>query len=120
MREYTAHDVQQALAPIRSLISKSEKASQKVAPGTWQHTMLCENVAALRLALELMGAEARREDDVSPDQLRDASRAVDSMVARTEKAGAKFSPGTSQHTLQRNRLCALRVAQAFIRDEAAK
>lgn len=51
---YTSDDLKKALAPIASLIHKSEKAQQKVAPGTWQHTMLEENLRALRRALPLL------------------------------------------------------------------
>jgi hypothetical protein len=41
------------------------------------------------------------------------------MISRTEQAQAKFSPGTSQHTLQRNRLRALRTAEGLIKAELA-
>ena len=40
--------------------------------------------------------------------------ALAAMIARTAKSQAKFPPGTSQHTLQRNRLKALRIAEAAL------
>jgi hypothetical protein len=43
-----------------------------------------------------------------------ALRPVAEMIGQTVKARAKFSPRTSQHTLQRNRLKALRAAKAAI------
>ncbi|MGD9559755.1 MAG: hypothetical protein AB7V55_04010 [Oscillospiraceae bacterium] len=46
--------LQKAQAPIASLTSKSEKARKKLAPGSWQHTMLTENIRALRLAAPLL------------------------------------------------------------------
>jgi len=115
--DYTSDDLQEALRPIASLISKSEKAQQKLAPGSWQHTMLQGNLTALHIALALMN---RAADEFTPDQLQNARRAFASMIGKTEKAQAKFSPGTSQHTLQRNRLKALRIAVAVITAELDK
>lgn len=119
--EYSHRDIERALTPIASLLSKSEKAREKLAPGTWQHTMLTENIAALRLATALMtrpaedhAESAGDEPEPTADELEAALRALDSMIERTEKAGAKFEPGTSQHSLSRNRLEALRVARAFV------
>ena len=54
MNHYTKGDIEKALAPISSLISKSEKAQKKLAKGTWQHTMLSNNLKALYIALQLL------------------------------------------------------------------
>ena len=116
MDDCTAEDMQEARSPIASLISKSEKAQQKLAPGTWQHTMLRDNVKALRLALSLMDGEAGAAD-FTRDDLQEALTAFGSMIERTEGTRTKFAPGTSQHTLQRNRLKALRIAEALVRAE---
>lgn len=51
---HTEEDLKNALAPITSLISKSEKAQAKLAQGTWQHTMLDHNLKALHMALPLL------------------------------------------------------------------
>lgn len=51
---YTEEDLKNALAPITSLISKTEKAREKLAQGTWQHTMLSNNLKALHIALPLL------------------------------------------------------------------
>ncbi len=51
---YTKNDQEKARAPLTSLISKSEKARQKIAPGTWQHNMLIGNLAALHWAEALL------------------------------------------------------------------
>ena len=117
MADHTADDVPEALRPIASLISKSEKAQLKLAPGTWQHTMLRDNLKALRHAFALMNGDTVDPDSFSRDDLHEALRALASMIGKTEKAGAGFSPGTSQHTLQRNRLNALRVAEALLKAE---
>lgn len=103
---------QEARAPIASLIGKSEKALRKLTPGTWQHTMLRENLRALRMAWALMSGGGGGAGHFTREDLQEALRAFASMIGRVEKAGAKFLPGSSQHTLQRNRLQALRMAEA--------
>ncbi|HET9910727.1 MAG TPA: hypothetical protein VFQ13_02495 [Anaerolineales bacterium] len=120
MDNYTTDELQEARRPIASLISKSEKAQQKLASGTWQHTMLRDNLKALQIASALMNKETTDTDNFTRDDLQEALRAFASMISKTEKAQAKFSPGTSQHTLQRNRLKALRIADAVIKLELDK
>jgi hypothetical protein len=117
---YTPDELQQALRPLASLISKSEKAQQKLASGTWQHTMLRDNLKALHIASALMNKETGDTDSVTRDDLQEALRAFASMISKTEKAQAKFSQGTSQYTLQRNRLKALRIAEERIKVELDK
>lgn len=105
------------VAPIQSLISKSEKALQKLTPGTWQHAMLQRHLQALRVALGLMcmpdGAEAP-----SREEFQAALPAIADLIAKSEKSQAKFPPGSSQHTLQRNRIRALRAAESLIVNKA--
>jgi hypothetical protein len=117
MDDYTTDEWQVALRPIASLISKSEKAQQKLAPGTWQHTMLRDNLKALYIASALMNKETAEPHNFTRDDLQEALRAFASMISKTEKAQAKFSPGTSQHTLQQNRLKALHIAEALVKVE---
>ena len=105
----------EALRPIVSLISKSEKAQQKLARGSWQYTMLRDNLRALRLALGLMTGDSVGSARVAPDDVRDALQALASMISKTRKAQATFEPGTSQHTLLRNRLKALRAAEKALK-----
>jgi len=109
---FPAEEVQGALRPLASLLSKSEKAQLRVAPGTWQHTMLRDNVKALRLALALLRDET---NGFAREDLRAAREALVAMIGKTEVA--KFSPGSSPHSLLRNRLEALRVAEARVREE---
>ena len=120
MREETQRDrrgtervpANHALRPIASLISKSEKAQQKLAAGTWQHTMLRDNLKALHIASALMNRPTGR---FPRDDLQEALRALASMIRKTGSARAKFPHGTSQHTLQRNRLKALRMAAVLMK-----
>ena len=120
MDNYTKDELQEALRPIASLIHKSEKAQQKLTPGTWQHTMLRNNIKALHIASALINKETSEADSFPQDDLQEALRAVTSMIGKGEKAQAKFAPGTSQHTLQANRLKALRIAEALMEMELNK
>ena len=115
-----ADELREAFRPIASLIGKSEKAQRKLAPGSWQHAMLRDNLKALRIASELMNLQADDADRVARGDLQEALRALASMENKTEKAQAKFPPGTSHHALQRNRLKALRIAEALIQAELDK
>ena len=120
MDNYTKDELQEALRPIASLINKSEKAQQKLAPGTWQHSMLQNNINALHIASALMNQDTQEADSFTQADLHEALRAFASMISRADKAQAKFTPGTSQHTLQTNRLKALRIAVALIEVELIK
>ena len=117
MKNYTTNDMQEALRPITSLISKSEKAQSKLVPKSWQHAMLRDNLKALRIALALMSKKSNRSKHFTRDNVQEAHRALDSMISKTEKTRRQFLPGTSQHSLQRNRLKALRIAKALINTE---
>ncbi len=82
--------------------------------------MLRDNLKALRIALALLNRGAEDPDGFSGDDLQDALRAFAAMIYKTGKAQAKFSPGTPQHSLQRNRLKALRLAEALTKVELDK
>lgn len=51
---------------------------------------------------------------LSLEELTNASRAIVSLLSKCEKALEKFSPGTSQYTLLKNRIHALRIATKLI------
>jgi len=120
MADYRSDELQEALRPIASLLSKSEKAQRKLTPGTWQHTMLGQNIKALRLAHALMSGGTPDAAQFTRQDLQEAVQAIRSMIGRAEKAQAKFSPGTPQHTLQRNRLRALHIAEELVARQAAE
>ena len=103
-----------SLRPIESLLRKCEKAQRKLAPDTWSYRMLQDNIQALRLATALMKRDPGRMKDVSPDEGESARQALASMIRRAEAARSKFAPGASPHTLQQNRLRALRLAKTRI------
>lgn len=113
MKEPTASELEQARGPIASLISKSAKAQQKLSLGTWQHKMLRDNLRALHIASAVMNEVASDVSRFEREDLQKAVGALASMIGRAEKAQAGFAPGTSQNTLQWNRVKALRVAETL-------
>lgn len=113
MQEPTFDELQEARRPIDSLISKSNNAQQKLSPGTWQYRMMEDNLRALRIASTLMDERPGEESRYEVDDLKHALQTMAKMIGQVEKTQAKFARGTSQHTLQRNRLKALRVAEAL-------
>lgn len=56
-------------------------------------------------------------DNLTRKDMQEATRTIASMIDRSEKAKEKFERGTSQHTLQRNRIYALSVVSALIEKE---
>lgn len=115
----TTDEWQEALRPLASLISKSEKAQQKLAAGTWQHALLRDNLKALHLASALLN-ETCATGSVTRDDLQEALPVFAALIRKTEQTQAKFTPGTAQHTLQRNRLKALRIAEERLKLELEK
>lgn len=105
------------LAPIASLLSKSEKALQKLSAGTWQHKLLRDNLASLRIAHALMEDSAAAQH-LTPTQLAEAVTRLAEMAAKSLQAQPKFAPGSAQHTLLQNRIAALRTAEKLVRAAA--
>ena len=114
MKKPAADARREVLRPIASLIRKSAKARRKLAPGTWQSKMLRDNLRALRLASALMKNPAGGAGRRPPDDLRAARMTLAAMIGRVEKTTKQFASGTAPHTLQKNRLRALRAAQAAL------
>lgn len=53
-------------------------------------------------------------DDYTKEELEDALRAITSLISKCEKAQEKISQGTSQWTLLKNRIKALRISSSLI------
>ncbi|MEZ4590949.1 MAG: hypothetical protein R3D55_07375 [Chloroflexota bacterium] len=115
MDAYSAAELQEALRPIASLMSKSEKAQQKLAPNTWQYVMLQSNLNALRVALALMQNDVKALANCTQADFQDAITAIGTMIGKTQTAQAKFAPGISQYTLLQNRLKALQMAETLVK-----
>lgn len=51
------------------------------------------------------------------EELEEALRVVSSTISKCEKAQQKFTEGTSQHTLLKNRIKAMYISKSFIGNE---
>jgi hypothetical protein len=56
----------------------------------------------------------RKANMFTKENLKEAHKAISSMVHKIMKAQEHFAKGTSHHTLAKNRLKALRIASALI------
>lgn len=117
MENITAKDMEEALQAISSMINRSEKAQQKFAQGTSQHTLQKNRLNALNIALSLIKRETEKGVDIEPYTKKDLESAIApiaSLISKSEKAQAKLKQGTWQHRMLRNNLKALYVASPLI------
>jgi len=54
MERYTREEIEEAERALRSLLQKCERAQEKLASGTTQHTLMQNRIRALRVALSLI------------------------------------------------------------------
>ena len=54
--------------------------------------------------------------DYTGEELKEALRAIDSVIHKCEKAQEKFPEGNAHHTLLKNRLKAMYIAKALIEE----
>ena len=76
--------------------------------------MIQRNVRALRIAIALISDEATHPGEELLCHALDAADALAAMIEKVEEAKAQFESGTSQHSLQKNRLQALKVARMVV------
>ncbi|MDR1531770.1 MAG: hypothetical protein LBS62_06245 [Clostridiales bacterium] len=115
MGTFTVEELKEAHRAILSLRNKSGKAADKLTENSWQKKNMVSVAAAADVALSLIdnaksGPYARETLDKSCFALADA-------LSRAEAVIGKFAPGTSQHTLQKNRIAALKLALTLIKRE---
>lgn len=97
---------------ISSFRSKSEKSSLRLKEGSWQSSLVCSYVKAADIALKLI------EDDgdllFDDEELNGAYKSLTGVLLRAEQAIGRFPAGSSQHTLQKNRISAFKTALRLI------
>ncbi|MGE5350534.1 MAG: hypothetical protein ACM3S2_13020 [Ignavibacteriales bacterium] len=62
MDKYTKEELTGALRAVSSIISKCEKAQQKLEEGTSQHTLLKNRLKAMQISKALITDEISRRD----------------------------------------------------------
>jgi len=106
-------DVEEAQRALSSMLHKCERAQDKLDEGTWQWTLMRDNIHALQLALSLITKPLETNGFTKAD-LEEAHRALSSAVCRVGKAQEKLTQGTSQWTLAKNRIHALQLVLSLI------
>lgn len=59
-------------------------------------------------------------NDFTPEELQKALTAIASIISKCEKVEPKLKPGSSQHSLLKNRLKALHIASLLIAEALRK
>ena len=108
-------ELSEAKRVILSLRNKSEKASGKVKAGTWQNRLAAGIVKASDVALSLF--DGKTTTPLGRDALVESFAILKDALRRAEAVIDKFAVGTSQHTLQKNRIAALKIALTLIERE---
>lgn len=85
-----------------------------VTEGTSQHTLLKIRIKALYISKSLITDE-NVMDKYTKEELIEALRPVSSIISKCEKAQQKFTEGTSQWTLLKKRIKALRISLSLIK-----
>ena len=113
MDDFTREDREEALRAIASMINRTEKAKEKFAQGTSQHTLQMNRLKALHIASSLI-AKGLTGNDVmecyTEEDLKNALAPITSLISKSEKARVKLAQGTWQHTMLSNNLKALHIA----------
>ncbi|EHL05653.1 hypothetical protein HMPREF0322_03673 [Desulfitobacterium hafniense DP7] len=113
MDDFTRADMEEALRAIASMINRTEKAQEKFAQGTSQHTLQMNRLKALHIASSLI-AKGLTENDAmechTEEDLKNALAPITSLISKSEKARVKLAQGTWQHTMLSNNLKALHIA----------
>lgn len=91
MVKYIREELAEALRVVSSTIIKCEKAQQKFAEGTSQHTLLKNRIKTLP--------------------------PVSSIISKCEKAQIKFAEATPQHNRFKNIISAMYISKSLITDE---
>ena len=113
MNDFTEKDMEEALQSIASMINRTEKAKEKFAQGTSQHTLQKNRLKALNIASSLILKELAESDVVdyyTKEDLKKALAPIASLINKSEKAQEKLAQGTWQHTMLSNNLKALYIA----------
>jgi len=110
-----SEELSEAKRALLSLRNKSEKASGKLKTDTWQYRLTAGIVKASDVALSLIDGNAAAP--FGRDTLDESFASLQDALRRAEAVIDKFAMGTSQHTLQKNRIAALKIALALIKEK---
>ena len=117
MSDFTKKDMEEARLAIASMIRRTEKAKEKFAQGTSQHTLLTNRLKALAIASSLILKELAESNDIdhyTKEDLEEALAPIASLISKSEKAQSKVAQGTWQHMMLSSNLKALYIASPLL------
>lgn len=117
MEDCTKRELTEALRAINSAIGRSEKAQEKFAQGTAQHTLQRNRIKALQIAVSLISEELEQCNAVgryTREELEKALAPITSLISKSEKAREKLAQGTWQHTMLSDLLNGLYLASPLL------
>lgn len=122
MENNTIEQMEAALVAIADMLARGEKAKEKFAPGTAQHTLQTNRSAALRIAAALIEQALGRHEAMEGFSREDFERAaapIASLISKSEKAQQKLAPGSWQHAMLERNLGALRIGSSLLENALA-
>lgn len=117
MGDFTKRDMEEALRAIASMIDRSEKAQEKFAQGTSQHTLQKNRIKALYIASSLIKKELTGQDtsdQYTKEDLEKALAPIASLISKSEKVQTKLAPGTWQDSMLKDNLKALYIVTPLL------
>lgn len=113
MDNFVEKELEEAREAIASMMARTEKAKEKFVQGTSQYTLQKNRLHALRIASSLITkglAEGDAMERYTNEDLKNALAPITSLISKFEKAQAKLTQGTWQHTMFADNLKALHIA----------
>lgn len=98
------------LAQIQSVIAREEAFLPKFAPGTSQHSLLRNRIAALRTVCDLITGENQPDDEA----LQFALPRIESILHKMSVAREKYEPGSRNDKRFGPTVCLMEDARALI------
>jgi hypothetical protein len=115
MNNFTKEELEDSHRALSSLLHKCKKSQEKLSKDTWQWILMENNIRALQVALPIIKpTEVTDFTNDDNDDFETAFQTLSSALDRTEKAREKLKQGTSQWTLNKNRIQALKIALSLI------
>jgi len=123
MDDLTKKDMRGALEAIASMISRGEKAREKFAQGTSQHSLQSNRIKALHVASLLISREleeSNAEPEFAKEDFEKVLAPITSLVSKCEKAQKNLTQGTWQYKMLDDNIKALNVALPLLKKQLDK
>jgi hypothetical protein len=116
MDDYTKKDLEEAHRTMVSMIARVEKVKVQFAPGTAHHTLQCNRLKALNIALSLISnelSEINLEEDYIEKDMEKVLSPIASLISKSVKAQKKLDQSTWQYAMMSHNINALHIASSL-------